>query len=158
MAGNRIRDRLDRVPDSGPPSKTKSSRLSWARRAAAMAIMVSGAFIAGAQFQSATHTEHNLWSALGSRIARLDSPTELGIGLFLIAMATLVVIISILLWKAGNRAIEGASSQREKIEVLDRISAMLLKVLRVSGRDAALTREPDDPFSGPDDPFTTEDP
>ena len=68
---------------------------------------------------------------------------QLGITVFLAALAVAIIAMTILVWRAGKQVIEGAKSQQEKEQAYKLVAATLLKVVRASGRNAIFTQEPD---------------
>jgi TATA-box binding protein (TBP) (component of TFIID and TFIIIB) len=68
---------------------------------------------------------------------------QLGITVFLAALAVAIIAMTILVWRAGKQVIDGAKSQKEKEQAYKLVAATLLKVLRATGRNAIFTQEPD---------------
>jgi hypothetical protein len=80
---------------------------------------------------------------MASRLTHLTSPVQLGITAFLAAVATAIIIMTRLVWRAGKQIIDGAQSQQEKEQAYKLVAATFLKVLRVSSRNAIFNQEPD---------------
>jgi hypothetical protein len=91
----------------------------------------------------ANHGWASAWSAIASRLTHLTGPVQFGITVFLAAVAVAIITMTRLVWQAGKQVIDGAKSHQEKEQAYKLVAATLLKVLRVSGRNAIFTQEPD---------------
>lgn len=123
-------------------AQASAPRWRWARRVGTLSVL-AGAFAAGILLGRANHGWANVWSAIASRLTHLASPVQLGITVFLAALAVAIIAMTILVWRAGKQVIEGAKSQQEKEQAYKLVAATLLKVVRASGRNAIFTQEPD---------------
>jgi hypothetical protein len=123
-------------------AQASAPRWRWARRAATLSVL-AGVFAAGILLGRANHGWASVLSAIASKLTHLTGPVQLGIAVFLTAVAAAVITMTRLAWQAGKQVIDGATSQQEKERAYNLVAATLLKVLRVSGRNAIFTQEPD---------------
>jgi len=123
-------------------AQASAPRRRWARRTGTLGVL-AGAFAAGMLLGPANHGWASVWSAIASRLTHLTGPVQFGIAVFLAAVAVAIITMTRLVWQAGKQVIDGAKSQQEKEQAYKLVAATLLKVLRVSGRNAIFTQEPD---------------
>jgi hypothetical protein len=110
-------------------------------------IVTIGIFTAGVWVGHVTHSANDPWRVVTSLFSHLSrSPVEWGIFIFLCTAAIIVLAIGVLWLVAGYRLVKSANSYKERLQVFNRISDVLLGALRVSGKNAAFTQEPDNPI------------
>lgn len=145
MANPPANIKVNQAPDPVHQAGPRAPKWPWIRSIRMWTIVVS-AFVAGVIVGHARRV-NDVWRIVSSLFSHVDrSPVEWGIFIFLCAVAILVLVIGRLWWKVGNSILKNANSNKERFQVLSHISNVLLKVLRVSGKNAVFSQEPDDPF------------
>src|SRR6266487_6205386 len=104
----------------------KAAKRRWFRWVGVCAALVV-AFAAGVLASPAIHGGHNVWSTLAARLTDLVGPVQLGITIFLTAVAAAIMVMTRLIWLAGRQVIDGAGSQEEKEQAYKLVASTLLK-------------------------------
>src|SRR5689334_19918964 len=91
MASHRVGAGARVAQTTTQPAQNSVPERRWIRRAVELCVLV-GAFVVGVLVGGANHSWHDGWSTLVSKLVHLADPIQLGITIFLAAVAAAVAV------------------------------------------------------------------